>query len=104
MPEEPAMNRLKKRVYISGPMTGIKRLNKESFDLAEKDLISRGYEVINPASLPEGLEYTDYIDIAKILIKRCDAMYLLKGWENSKGAEIEIRHYLMVSKNICFMK
>lgn len=82
----------KLKIYISGPMTGLPNYNREAFNAAAEELKDK-YHVINPAVLPDGLEYDDYIDIAKILIKRCDAIYLLPGWQGSKGANIEYDFY-----------
>lgn len=92
------------KVYISGPMTGIENLNKEAFNEAEKLLISQGHEVINPAVLPDGMNYDDYIKIAKVFIDNCDRIYLLKDWEKSKGANIELDYYInrMVDKIIMY--
>jgi hypothetical protein len=78
-------------VYISGPMTGIEGFNFPEFYKAERLLRSRGVKVFNPAqnSLECGFDYADYLrfDIQAILF--CDKMYMLKGWESSKGASLE---------------
>ena len=97
--------------YIAGPMTGIKYLNFPAFDKAKQEVESKGYKVISPAdldrntpgvidpmSLPEntdwsqsifGGELIDAIDRDIEAIKQCDIIYMLKGWENSKGAKAE---------------
>lgn len=40
----------KKRVYISGPMSGMENLNFPAFNGAESVLKSAGYTTLNPAT------------------------------------------------------
>jgi len=81
------------RIYISGPMTGIKNLNKETFAKAEKDLRQAGYEVMNPWLLdsyrPEKMTWAERVrdDIKLMMI--CNAVAVLPGWLNSRGARLE---------------
>ena len=78
---------MKKKVYISGPITNDPDY-KAKFAKAEK-LLSSEYKVINPANQIVQLDWTGYmkIDIAEML--RCDCLYMLKGWQKSKGARLE---------------
>lgn len=80
-----------KRVYVSGPMTGFPELNYPAFDSAAKQLRALGYTVVSPHELnpQEGVEYADClrVDIAALLY--CDAIALLPGHENSRGAKLE---------------
>jgi len=96
-----------KYAYVAGPMTGIPGFNYPAFDAARDLLASEGWDVISPADLDrrnlqidfgamagtEDLsEYvTDFArqDIAALLI--ADAVFLLEGWENSRGAKNEAR-------------
>jgi hypothetical protein len=77
-------------VYISGPMTGIDNLNRDNFERIECYL-RKAYKcnVWNPATLPEGLSYEDYMrkDIAAVV--RADVAVMLDDWEYSPGAIIE---------------
>jgi hypothetical protein len=91
-------------------MRGIKNFNFPAFDAARDRLLNAGWEVISPADLDRkiGFDETafpddyDWIDLKKIgfsiedaidrdvaAIKTCDAIYLLSGWQNSKGAVAE---------------
>lgn len=107
--EFPQQN-MTKSIYIAGPMRGIKYFNFPAFDAARESLRAQGWYVISPADLDRktGFDETDFpddydwIDLGKInfnlhdaidrdvgAIKSCDAIYMLTGWENSKGAKAE---------------
>ena len=77
------------RVYISGPITGTTDY-MERFSKAQKYLESRGHSVVNPAlvnsNLPEDTSYDEYMTMSFCMLDMCDAIYLLKGYENSTGA------------------
>lgn len=83
-----------KKVYISGPITGTTDY-MERFKKAQEYLEGKGYTVVNPAlinsNLPEDTTWDEYMEISLILVRMCDAIYLLKGWEESKGVEVELR-------------
>lgn len=73
-------------VYIAGPMTGLPDFNRPAFFAAEQILKAHGHIVLNPAVLPDGLEYEDYMGISEAMLIRADCIYLLNGWEHSQGA------------------
>lgn len=76
-------------VYISGPMEGIKNY-EENFRKAEKKLIKEGYEVTNPADIDvTGMSREEILDMDLGIIELCDAIYMLKGWQQSRGANRE---------------
>ncbi len=81
-----------KRVYISGPMTGLPDLNFPAFHAAAAVLRSRGLEVVNPAEInaehPGQWESCMKADIKALC--DCDALALLPGWANSRGAHLEV--------------
>lgn len=91
-----------KTIYISGPMTGIPDLNFPAFYAAQEMLESKGYRVINPAeigktlTIPDGLTekqvHLFYVreDIKAMINEGCTVIYLLKGWESSEGAWMEV--------------
>ncbi len=82
------------RVYISGPITGKSREEGETtFFRAEMKLRSAGHEVINPAKIEHWkLPWKDYMLIAEIIIRggNVDQLYVLRGYEKSRGSLIEI--------------
>ena len=79
------------RIYIAGKIGGTSDY-LERFEKAEK-LLSEFYEVVNPAkildSLPKSTKYDVYIHTCLELLRSCDAIYLLDGWNESAGACLE---------------
>lgn len=89
---------MKKKIYISGPITGLERhVYLKNFDDAELKLLAMGYKVINPTKLlPSrflwiykiiGYKLTLLYDIWHLL--NCDGIYMIDGWQCSKGARLE---------------
>lgn len=80
-----------KKVFISGPMSGIEDWNKPAFMEAEEKLKAAGFSVFNPAWLmvDEAWSNHDLMAIDLAALGRCNYIYQLEGWENSKGARAE---------------
>lgn len=85
--------------YIAGPITGepgyrlkfaavAYAIHKKKPDAA----------VINPASLPAGMDRSDYMAICLSMLMRADVVFLLPGWRTSGGAQIEkaLAEYLKI--------
>lgn len=92
-------------LYVSGPMAGYPELNFPAFFEAARKLRAAGFEVCNPAevALPCGCsggsvtcggykhEWQEYLRSDLVAMLECaDAIATLPGWENSKGAQLEI--------------
>jgi hypothetical protein len=78
-----------KRIYVSGPMSGIKDYNLPAFDMAHRDLMVEGYDPVLPVPFVDGKSYEEYLrDDLKLLLD-CDGIYMLPNWQESKGAKIE---------------
>ena len=87
------------KVYISGPMSNLTREQYlELFRRAEQSLRSQGYrKIVNPIRVWAcrwpwlyrliGYKLTLLYDLW--LLMRCDQIYKLPGWRDSKGANIE---------------
>jgi hypothetical protein len=82
---------MRRRIYIAGPMSGKPGLNFAAFDAAAAHLRSYGYTAINPAEInpDHRMSWEDCMrsDIAQLVT--CSAIYMLSGWQASKGATLE---------------
>lgn len=82
----------KKVVYIAGPITGQEDGNILNFIVADDELSEAGWAVLNPRlALPDDMPSDRYMPICLAMLQQADAIYMLKGWELSKGAMIEHR-------------
>lgn len=84
------------RVYISGAIT-----NTDDHDIrfkrAEQELIDQGHTPFNPERVGRAIQnninfemqYDDYMAIDEYFLKLCDAIYMLKGFDDSPGAREE---------------
>lgn len=80
-------------VYISGKITGDDNyLHK--FAKAEIELRAKGYDVINPCDIGfvygKFLTYEQLMKIDLTMLEFCGAIYMLKDWKDSKGAQVEL--------------
>ncbi len=83
----------KERLYVSGPMTGMKDKNFPAFMKASIALRRRGYLIINPAELDIGEPETTWEkclqrDIRELM--KCTGVATLPGWKKSRGAKLEV--------------
>lgn len=85
------MTRIKgHRVYIAGPITSRLDTYKLHFASAKAKLEKQGHLVMSPHVLPLGFDWGDYLEISIEMMTSCDAVYVLKGWEESRGTKLEI--------------
>jgi len=86
---------VRKLVYIAGPISSpacirvAERLYR--FTQCENALLRAGYAPVNPAAdwaavSMGGVDYEMLMERDHALISACDAVYLLRGWQNSAGA------------------
>ncbi|POU03601.1 nucleoside 2-deoxyribosyltransferase [Escherichia sp. ESNIH1] len=77
------------RIYIAGPMSGLPDFNRPNFHFMEMMLSCEGHTVLSPAMLPDGLTQPQYMDICLAMLRCAEAIFLLRGWEESAGALAE---------------
>lgn len=83
----------KKKVYISGPMTGLPEHNTPAFRSAAEQLRAKEYSVCNPAETDDilgPLSHEQYLRFDFERVLEADFLIALPGWENSLGATAEI--------------
>jgi len=90
------------KIYIAGSITNNPDY-KLQFAIAEMELQKQGNAVVNPVK-NIGFEYKDYIDMGICELMHCEAIYLLKGYENSKGALLEKHYAETVGMKILYQK
>jgi hypothetical protein len=80
------------RVYLSGPMSGLPELNFPAFNAAAFRLRACGLQVTNPAEInPDGAMTWEQCMRADIkALCDCEALALLPGWTESRGAHLEL--------------
>jgi len=81
-----------KRIYLAGPMSGYPDCNFQAFHVAAERLAAAGWAVFNPAENFGGrkdLPRAEYLRLDLAMLTQCDAIALLPGWEESRGAKLE---------------
>lgn len=80
------------KVYISGPISGTTDY-MERFMAAEVVLLLKGHKVVNPAKenayLPAGTSWEKYMGESLKMLCECDAIYMMRNWNRSRGAKVE---------------
>ena len=101
------------KVYVAGPMTGIPDHNFPAFRRAAELLREQGHEVVNPAELDDptltheqlaAKPWADYMRRDIPLLLECDAIFMLPGWSNSKGASLELHIAQQLGMEVVHLK
>jgi hypothetical protein len=90
-------------IYIAGPMSGLPDSNYPAFHAAAAALRAAGHTVLNPAENPPPPKghpnpWQYYMRLSVKQIADADAVVMLRGWEDSNGADIE--HALAENLNL----
>lgn len=89
-------------IYISGPIKGVENY-REKFERAKRIIEKCGHKAINPAGIDfGGLRRELVLEVDLTLVDSCDAIFMLKGWEESCGANREYGYALAKGKDIMF--
>lgn len=94
-----------KRIYIAGPMRGVKDFNRAAFTEHAARLRALGWAVENPVEIGErfGTDEeiaSDYALLRRLMeyelvtVKSVDAVFMLSGWEFSEGSRRELQEAL----------
>ena len=96
-------------IYLAGGITGVENYKArfaaaKEWLLAEKETqeVVHGLlkvspyptadVVLNPAELPEGWPGKVYMDVRLAMIRAADLVAFLPGWEQSRGASLEMQY------------
>lgn len=92
---------MSKKIYIAGPMSGYDNFNYPAFHKAADELRELGCSVESPAEyegrplMPPTKEdakpHSYYMREGLNKLLRCQAIYMLPGWQFSEGAKLEHR-------------
>ena len=90
-----------RRVYLAGPMTGYPDHNYAAFADAALAIRGAGFEVYSPAEFDGGMWAKQptaafpvrraFSAYTRFICEDADALIVLPGWENSRGAMAEVR-------------
>ena len=89
-------------VYIAGKIAGDENY-KNKFEKAQKKLEKRGFVVLSPAVLPEGMKKDKYMPICLAMIEQADMVVLLNDWHKSQGAIIENNFAIYQNKAVEYL-
>jgi hypothetical protein len=81
------------KIYIAGAITGHDlQERKETFMKWQKYFEDKGYAVVNPMELPHNHDKTweSYMRECIVALMDCSEIYVMNGWMQSKGAQIEV--------------
>lgn len=116
------------KIYVAGPMRGIPEFNFPAFHAAAAHLRRDGHEVFNPAerdiahhgtdiskgnatgdealaAVTHGFNLREALkDDLEFICLHADAIALLPGWENSKGARAELHTAIALGLQIIHLK
>jgi len=78
------------RLYLSGKMNGDTDF-KDKFECAERQCImmDNWSEIINPAKLVRLPTWKESLKRDLKILNYCNAIFMIKGWKDSKGATLE---------------
>lgn len=86
------------KIYIAGKIAGDKRY-RAKFREAAKMLEAAGHVVLNPATLPDGLEQADYMRICLAMLDTADLAVFLPDYQESKGTMVEWGYCQRIGKD-----
>lgn len=91
-----------KKIYISGSITNNPNYRVD-FCRKYRELENSGkYIVLTPLMINAKLSWEDYMHIDFAMLEVCDVIYMMKGWEQSKGAKEELEHAKKLNLEIIY--
>ena len=90
-------NTTRKVIYISGPIKDVPKYWKP-FEHMEDEFSAKGFIVLTPTRLPEGLTDAQSMRIRAAMIDSADAVYFLQGWYTDDASVLEHQHAHHIGK------
>ena len=76
------------KIYLAGRIAGDGKY-RAKFGEAAKAMEEAGHVVLNPATLPDGLDDADYMRICMAMADAADLAVFLPDYRESRGAMVE---------------
>lgn len=100
-----SMEKKTKNVFLSGKISGLPiRVAKGKFDAAQKFFNEKGVICCNPCRQFAFASWEDNLIRDLMLIKQCDTLCLIEGWEKSIEAKIEKQYAEAIRKEIVYFE
>lgn len=99
-------NSKRNKIYISGKISGIENYAIHLFGKAEKEIECMNFEIVNPMKLPDNHDKTwrSYMNVCIRALVECDTIYMLTNYQDSRGAQVELKLALALGINVIFQK
>ena len=115
----------RRKIYLSGKMTGLPNNGFEIFDKNRDFLLEKGWDVVSPADIDRALgfdpsknsvfteeQYNETIKRDYAALLECDSIAFMPNWVNSRGALLEsnfanvlkLERYRVDANNLYFEK
>jgi hypothetical protein len=104
------MAKRKTKLFISGPMSGMPHYNIGNFNRYAEMARKLGYRVVNPVEMAQKIgirkvlsdkkTFKKLIEAELKAVKSCDVILMLDWWQNSPGAQKELRVALGVGLDV----
>lgn len=90
-----------KNIYLSGKITGDPEF-REKFARKAEELTKQGWRVFNPAVHPDMFSWEHFMELDLLALSKCDAIFLLPDWKESRGAKMELDEAKRLGKRIIY--
>lgn len=93
-----------KKVYVSGPYTGMVLDNvAHALHWAHGVAIAGAHPIVPHTSFPQaGSDWDEAMRLCKVQLHQCDAVLLIPGWEQSRGAVQEMNWAMEAGMQVFF--
>lgn len=99
---------MKRKVYLSGQITGLHQdVAEKMFEQAEYEMGQLKFDqIINPMKLDHqnNSGWADYMKTDIKALLDCSHIYMIRGWEKSRGARLEFQLAYELGIVIIFQK